>query len=66
LQACRKQEDFKVRVGDCTKTLDDELKLFRAEKEQEMRVLLSEFVRLQKTTNDLMKGNWALFLVKAE
>ena len=29
-----------------TKTLEDELRLFRGEKELEMRTLLSEFVRL--------------------
>lgn len=51
---------------DSTKTLDDELRIFRAEKEFEMRMLLSEFVRLQKTTNDLMKGQWMTFLQKAE
>ena len=49
-----------------TKCLDDELRLFKLEKEQQMRVLLSEFVRLQKTTNDVMKGNWLTFLQKAE
>ena len=51
---------------DCTKTLDDELRIFRASKEQEMRFLLSEFVRLQQTTNELMKGHWLTFLQKAE
>ena len=49
-----------------TKCLDDEMRGFRAEKEQQMRVLLSEFVRLQKTTNDVMKGHWLTFLQKAE
>jgi hypothetical protein len=38
-----------------TRTLETELKLFRQEKEAEMRVLLSEFVRLQQLTNDRLK-----------
>jgi len=41
---------------DSTKTLEVELRLFRNEKESEMRSLLSEFVRLQKATNDHLKG----------
>jgi hypothetical protein len=49
-----------------TRTLETELKLFRQEKEAEMRVLLSEFVRLQQLTNDRLKLQWAQFLSRAE
>lgn len=31
-----------------------------------MRTLLSEFVRLQKATNDKLKAQWSLFLQRAE
>lgn len=46
-------------MADSTRTLDVELRLFRQEKETEMRGLLSEFVRLQKAANDKLKGHWA-------
>ena len=39
-------EELQERVMESTKTLEIELKLFRQEKESEMRALLSEFVRL--------------------
>ena len=65
-QQTKRQEELQLRVMESTKCLDDELRLFRGEKEQQMRVLLSEFVRLQKTTNEVMKGHWLTFLQKAE
>jgi hypothetical protein len=49
-------------VMDSTKTLETELKLFRQEKESEMRVLLSEFVRLQTAANERLRTQWAQFL----
>ena len=42
----RRMEDLQDRVTESTRTLETELKLFRQEKEAEMRALLSEFVRL--------------------
>lgn len=46
LQNTKKLEELQERVQDSTKVLEIELKLFRQEKEAEMRYLLAEFVRL--------------------
>lgn len=65
-QQTKRLEELQERVMDSTKTLESELKLFRQEKESEMRVLLSEFVRLQTAANERLRTQWAQFLQRAE
>lgn len=54
------------RVKDSAKVLEVELKLFRQQKELELKALISEFVRIQKQSNERMKSSWQTFLNKAE
>lgn len=46
LKQTKKLEELQERVSESTLTLETELKLFRQEKEAELRNILSEFVRL--------------------
>lgn len=62
----KRQEEYLLRVEESNRTLEAELKLFKEEKENELRFIISEFVRLQKASNDRLKGQWALFLQRAE
>lgn len=54
------------RVKESAKTLETELKLFRQQKEVELKQLISEFVNIQKKTNDKMKNHWSNFLQKSQ
>ena len=53
-------------MKESTRTLEEELRLFRAEKELELRGLVSDFVRIKRQTNESMKNQWLLFLQKSE
>jgi hypothetical protein len=53
-------------VEESNRTLETELKLFKEEKENELRFILSEFVTLQKDTNGKLKNQWGQFLQRAE
>ncbi len=66
LQQTKKNEEQYERVKESTKTLDDELRLFRKEKELEMRGILTEFIKLKRQSNDLLRGQWLNFLQRAE
>ena len=61
-QQTKRVEEQYERMIESTKTLETELRLFRQEKESEMRVLLSEFVRLQTAANERLRTQWAQFL----
>ena len=54
------------KVSESTKILSEELKNFKTQKEDELKSLISEFVRIQKKANDKMKSQWANFLQKAD
>ena len=47
-QACKRLEEVEERVKESTRTLEEELRLFRAEKELELRGLVSDFVRIKR------------------
>lgn len=66
VEKTKKIEDFQERVQESNRVLETELKLFKDEKEGELRFILSEFVRLQKATNEKLKNQWGLFLQRAE
>lgn len=50
--ACKRLEDLEERVKESTQTLEEEIRLFRAEKELELRGLVTEFVRIKRQTNE--------------
>jgi hypothetical protein len=62
--ACKRLEDLEERVKESTQTLEEELRLFRAEKELELRGLVTEFVRIKRQTNEQMRVQWTQFLQK--
>jgi hypothetical protein len=49
-------------VKESTRTLEEELRLFRAEKELELRGLVSDFVKIKRQTNEQLKNQWLQFL----
>jgi hypothetical protein len=58
------EEMFEL-VKDSAKTLEIELKLFRQQKEIELKDLIRAFVDIQKKTNEKMKHHWQSFLQKS-
>jgi len=62
----KKIEEMLEKVSESRKVLETELKLFRQQKEQELKGLISEFVRIQKKSNERMKNQWQQFLSKSD
>ena len=62
----KRVEEALEKVSESRKVLETELKLFRQQKEQELKQLVSEFVRIQKKSNEKMKNSWQQFLSKSE
>ena len=54
------------KVTESTKVLDQELKMFKQQKEMELKSMISEFVRIQKVANEKLKNQWGNFLSGAE
>lgn len=66
MKISKKLEDMQERVTESLKTLEIELKLFRQHKEIELKNIISEFVRIQKKSNQKMKVQWQGFLSKCD
>ncbi|CDW76629.1 sorting nexin 1 [Stylonychia lemnae] len=65
-QLTKKIEEMFEKVKESAKILEQELKLFRQQKEVELKALISEFVNIQKKSNEKLKNYWQGFLNNSE
>ncbi len=57
---------MKEKAQETANTLSIELKLFRQEKEAELKQIIGEFVRIKKQSNLKLKEQWGHFLQKTD